>query len=133
MNFGIGNTLGRDAVRRLAGKRINRLSKKLSRRGLLTVITLRIVPVAPFVVINLVAGASHIRFRDFWLGTLLGIAPGALALSFFADGIVGALRAPTTGTIAWVGVLAAILAGGGILSSRWISRREEQGTGREGG
>lgn len=133
VTFGIGNTLGRDAVRRLAGKRINRLSKRLSRRGLLTVITLRIVPVAPFVVINLVAGASHIRFRDFWLGTLLGMAPGALALSFFADGIIGALRAPTPGTLAWVGVLAAILAGGGILSSRWIRRREKQGTGKEGG
>jgi phospholipase D1/2 len=132
VNFWIGNALGRDAVRRLAGKRINRLSKRLSRRGLLTVIALRIVPVAPFAVINLVAGASHIRFRDFWLGTLLGMAPGALALSFFADGVVGALRAPNPGTIAWVGVFAAFLAGGGILANRWIRHGEKQGTGKEG-
>jgi phospholipase D1/2 len=125
VNFGIGSALGRDAVRRLAGKRINRLSKRLSRRGLVTVIALRIVPVAPFAVINLVAGASHIRFRDLWLGTLLGMAPGALALSFFADGIVAALRAPDAGTIAWVGVVAAFLAGGGILANRWIRHRDE--------
>ncbi len=133
VNFGIGNALGRDAVRRLAGKRINRLSKRLSQRGLLTVIALRIVPVAPFAVINMVAGASHIRFRDFWLGTLLGMAPGTLAFSLFADGIVGALRAPNAGTIAWVGVLAGFLAGGGILASRWIRHREKRGTGNEGG
>jgi len=133
VSFGIGKALGRDAVRRLAGRRINRLSKRLSRRGLLTVITLRIVPVAPFTVINLVAGASHIRFRDFWLGTLLGMGPGALALSFFADGMVGVLRAPNVRTIAWVGVLAVFLAGGGILASRWIRHGEKQGTGKEEG
>lgn len=132
VTFGIGKALGRDAVRRLAGGRINRLSKRLSRQGLLTVVTLRIVPVAPFTVINLVAGASHIRFRDLWLGTLLGMAPGTLALSFFADGIVGALRAPDFGTIAWVAILAVFLAGGSILASRWIRQGEKQGTGKEG-
>ncbi|MGW8286483.1 MAG: VTT domain-containing protein [Candidatus Deferrimicrobiaceae bacterium] len=131
VSFGIGKALGRDAIRRLAGRRINRLSKRLSRRGLLTVITLRIVPVAPFTVINLVAGASHIRFRDLWLGTFLGMAPGALALSFFADGMVGVLRAPNVRTIVWVGVLAVFLAGGGILASRWIRHGEKQGTGKE--
>ena len=41
------------------------------------VITLRIVPVAPFTVVNLVAGASHISFRDFALGTLLGMLAGS--------------------------------------------------------
>jgi phospholipase D1/2 len=133
VSFGIGKALGRDAVRRLAGRRINRLSKRLSRRGLFTVITLRIVPVAPFTVINLVAGASHIRFRDLWLGTLLGMAPGALALSFFADGMVGVLRAPNVRTIAWVGVIAVFLAGGGILASRWIRHGQKQGTGKEEG
>jgi phospholipase D1/2 len=133
VNFGIGQGLGRDAIRRLAGKRVNRLSARLSRRGLLTVIALRIVPVAPFVVVNLVAGASHIRFRDFTLGTLLGLAPGTLALSFFAEGLLSAVRVPTPVNIAWAGTIAAILLGGGILFYRWIAGREKKSERMGGG
>ena len=57
----------------------------------------------------------------------------ALALSFFADGMVGVLRAPNVRTVAWVGVLAVFLAGGGILASRWIRQGEKQGSGKEEG
>lgn len=42
---------------------------------------LRIFPVAPFNVINLVAGASHASFRDFVAGTAIGLAPGVLVLT----------------------------------------------------
>lgn len=126
VNFGIGQFLGRDAIRRLAGKRINRLSARISRRGLLTVIALRVVPAAPFVVVNLVAGASRIRFRDFILGTLLGMAPGILAISFFAEGLLSAVRVPTAGNIIWASMIAAILLGGGFLVYRWTADRENQ-------
>lgn len=126
VNFGIGQSLGRDAIRHLAGKRINRLSARISRRGLLTVIALRVVPAAPFVVMNLVAGASRIRFRDFILGTLLGMAPGILAISFFAEVLLSAVRVPTTGNILWAGMIAAILLGGGFLVYRWTAIRENQ-------
>ena len=81
----------------------------MSRRGLATIITLRIVPVAPFNVINLVAGASHIRFRDFALGTLVGLMPGILAISLFADSVLRSIRDPDAGSLAWLaGVVIAI-------------------------
>jgi hypothetical protein len=53
LTYGIGHALGRDAVRRLAGSRLNSLSRRLARRGLLAV---RVIPVAPCTVVNLVAG-----------------------------------------------------------------------------
>jgi uncharacterized membrane protein YdjX (TVP38/TMEM64 family) len=37
------------------------------------------VPVLPFTAINYVAGMSSVRFRDFVIGTAVGIVPGALA------------------------------------------------------
>ena len=65
--FSLGRWMGRDLVRRFAGSLLNRLSRKLSASGLLAVITVRIVPVAPFSVVNLIAGVSEIRWRDFAL------------------------------------------------------------------
>ena len=41
------------------------ITMALAKRGLLTMLAVHIIPVAPFTIINLVAGASHIRFRDF--------------------------------------------------------------------
>ena len=38
------------------------------------------VPIAPFTFIKLAAGASHIRFADFILGTLVGMAPGIVVI-----------------------------------------------------
>ena len=51
-NYGIGRWLGRDAVRRLAGARANRLSEHIGRRGVLAMVVLRLLPIAPFTVVN---------------------------------------------------------------------------------
>src|SRR6185369_13488002 len=59
-----GRMFRRDMVRAIAGTRLNRLSRALRKRGLLAVTAIRLVPVAPFTVENVVAGAIHIRLRD---------------------------------------------------------------------
>ena len=69
MTFAIGRHLSRETVRRLAGRRLNDLSRRLGERGLLAIVFVRVVPVGPFSIVNIVAGASHIRWRDFLLGT----------------------------------------------------------------
>lgn len=120
LTYGIGHALGRDAVRRLAGSRHNSLSRRLALRGLLAVLAVRVIPVAPFTVVNLVAGASHIRLPHFLLGTLLGMAPGILAVTLFADRIYAAARDPSATTLALLAaaMLAIVLGGWGL--QRWL-------------
>ena len=125
--FGLGHLLGRDAVRNLAGSRVNSVSRLLARRGALTIITLRIVPVAPFTVINVIAGASEIRLRDFAIGNLVGMIPGVFAVAFLADRIVAYLREPSLSGVAilFAAVAAVVLA---LFSlHRWVSRRRSRG------
>jgi phosphatidylserine/phosphatidylglycerophosphate/cardiolipin synthase-like enzyme/uncharacterized membrane protein YdjX (TVP38/TMEM64 family) len=92
--YAIGGALPRDAVRMVAGSALNRLSRRLTHRGVVAVARLRLTPVAPFTVANLVAGASRVRFRDFVLGTLVALAPGSLALCVVADQFGAAVRSP---------------------------------------
>lgn len=122
VNYAIGSMMGRESLRRLGEGRINRLSRRLARRGVLAVIVLRVVPVAPFTVINLVAGASHIRFRDYLVGTIVGMAPGALALTAFADRLIAAIARPDLPTVA--GFLAVAVVVIGVL---WGLRRWARG------
>ncbi len=90
--YWLGSYLGGQTVERLSGGRIRRISERLARRGILTVVAVRVVPVAPFTVINLLAGASHIRPRDFLIGTLIGMLPGVAAMAIFAEGILAVVE-----------------------------------------
>ena len=128
VSYAIGRQLGHNTIRNLSGRWVSRVSRRLARQGLLAIITLRVVPVAPFTVINLVAGASHIRFRDFAFGTLLGMAPGALALTVFSDQVVAAIASPEMIRFSSLLVLAVVIAAVTWWLSRWLLRRQAGGT-----
>ena len=120
--YGLGSLLGRNVVRQLAGKRINQVSRQMAKRGLLTMLVVRIVPVAPFTIINLVAGASHIRFRDFVLGTLFGMTPGILGITLLTDRVEATLRSPDWQTLLTLVIVAVLVfAAGYLLSKRLLT------------
>jgi phosphatidylserine/phosphatidylglycerophosphate/cardiolipin synthase-like enzyme/uncharacterized membrane protein YdjX (TVP38/TMEM64 family) len=111
VTYTIGRKLGRETVRRVAGKRLNAITRGLAKRGLLTMILVRVVPVAPFTIVNVVAGASHIGWRDFIIGTALGMLPGIIATVVFVDRLIDAVRHPGPKTIALLALIAAGLIG----------------------
>lgn len=94
LGYMVGEWLGRSSVSKMAGSKLNRLSKRLANHGVMAIITVRIIPVAPFTVINLVAGASHIKLKDFIWGTLIGMLPGILAITVFANSLLRVVKHP---------------------------------------
>ncbi len=119
LTYTVGRQLGRDLVRRHAGDRLNSISRHLSKRGLFTIIVLRIVPIAPYAVTNLVAGASNFRFREFALGTLLGLLPGLIAITVLADGLARSIRYPDIGSVAWLVTIVVVI----VLATLWLRKR----------
>ena len=103
----IGRHLGRDTVRRLGGRRLNELSRRLAKRGLLAVFIVRHLPIAPYSIVNIVCGASHIRLRDFLFGTMLGIYPATIMTVVFVDRALAAIVKPNALTIALLGAAVA--------------------------
>jgi len=122
LTFGIGHMLGHETVRRLAGSRLNTISRRLAQKGILAIIAVRIIPVAPFSLINLVAGASHIRFRHFLIGTLIGELPGLLGVSIFVDQIGEAVKHPGPGSFIALAVAAAAIVAGVVMLRRWLGK-----------
>ena len=123
--FGVGHAIGRDVVSRIGGSRVNRLSRKLSERGVLTTMTLRIVPVAPFTVINIIAGISEIRLRDFAIGSFIGMVPGVMAISLLADRIIASLRDPSATSILVLVAAIALVVMSLIGLRYWIQRKRD--------
>jgi phosphatidylserine/phosphatidylglycerophosphate/cardiolipin synthase-like enzyme/uncharacterized membrane protein YdjX (TVP38/TMEM64 family) len=93
--FAIGSATGRKTLRDVIGPRLDKLRKQIARQGVIAIAAIRILPLAPFMVVNLVAGASAIRLIDFVLGTAIGLAPGIIVLSLLGGQIVDVLTEPT--------------------------------------
>jgi uncharacterized membrane protein YdjX (TVP38/TMEM64 family) len=110
--YALGYLVGYKTVQQLSGTRTHQLSQRLSRNGILTITTLRFVPVAPFTVISLIAGASHINYRDYILGTLLGIIPALVIMTLVGNQLARTIVNPDAKnfTIAIVGGTLLVLA-----------------------
>ncbi len=100
--YGAGRGLGARFLRNLIGPRINRISRGIGERGVLAVATIRLVPVAPFMLVNLVAGAFRLPVIDYTFGTLLGLAPGIVLLSVMGDRVFAMLEDPSLSDLAIV-------------------------------
>jgi phospholipase D1/2 len=118
--FQLGNRLGGSAIRGLSGSDVQRLSKSLSDRGVLAIAVLRMLPVAPYTVVNLAAGASHLQAGKFMLGSLLGLAPGIAALTVFSGSLFEAVMDPSAGNLGILAVVACVIIAGILLFRRLL-------------
>jgi phospholipase D1/2 len=97
--YWVGVRFGKDALERLSGPRLKHALEAVRTRGVPAVVTLRLVPVAPFTLVNLAAGASAIRLTDFLLGTVLGMAPGVTLMAVMGDRVANLFSHPTVGEL----------------------------------
>ena len=122
----IGSLLGREALYRMLGERWRHGIEGVRKRGLLAVVTFRLLPIAPFTFVNLAAGASGIRFIDFLVGTMIGMMPGLVLMSVMGDRIVRILAEPSAGHIAILVLCVAGLIGLAIAAQALLSRRRDR-------
>lgn len=96
----VGRMVGIKPVQRMLGPRLRRIQSRIVGNGVIAIVLIRMLPLAPFSLVNMAAGASGVRFRDFIIGTLLGMAPGLIAMSVFGAQIADLLRQPSWGDVA---------------------------------
>ncbi len=124
--YGAGALLGERWATKLFGRRWRRIGDTISGRGVLAVAMVRLVPVAPYSVVNFLAGALRVRFIDFILGTALGLTPGIIALSLFGAQLGSVLREPDWLNVSLLIVFSlAILVGIGF-GIRWLRRSHDR-------
>jgi uncharacterized membrane protein YdjX (TVP38/TMEM64 family) len=122
--FALSRVLGRAAVERVESERLRQVDALLRRRGLLAVIGMRLVPVVPFTMLSYVCGLSAVRFRDYLLGTAVGILPAATA--YVTLGAYGATPGSVPFLVALGGL--AVLAVVGLVVARRRRRTTTSGT-----
>ncbi len=86
------SALGGWLVRR-AGPRVETVAAGFCADAFHYLLFLRLVPLFPFCLVNLVPALCGVRLRTFVLATALGIIPGTFAFAFFGAGLGSAVTA----------------------------------------
>jgi uncharacterized membrane protein YdjX (TVP38/TMEM64 family) len=84
--FVLGRLFARRMLERYGGARLNAASRFIADHGILSTAIVRNVPSAPFIVLNVAAGASAMSSAKFIIGTAIGILPKILFISLIGTG-----------------------------------------------
>ena len=119
LNFIVGRWAGHSRLRRFikTDGRVDMFMKRLKKDGFMASFVVRFVPTGPFIFVNMLAGASGLRFLAFFMGTALGIIPKIAIVALLAQGLIAEtdrLAVTVFFMIAAIGVALAIL---------WLKRR----------
>lgn len=125
LTYFLGRWLARRPLRRFGGVRFKRISRLLARRGIVNMAVINLLPIGPYTMVNLAAGTSHLRFRDFLIGSTLGIIPTTVVIALLTHVVAQLARAPTPGQTAIAVALVGIaIVGLGLLTRlgwRWLN------------
>ena len=117
-----------------AGPWVRRLEKGFRRNGLNYLLVLRLIPIFPFWLVNLVAGAAGLRLWVYVLGTFIGIIPVTFIFASLGNGL-GTLveegRPPDLAILYRPSVLLPILGLAALALLPVVYRRWRTRTGRE--
>ncbi|MGH8176215.1 MAG: VTT domain-containing protein [Steroidobacter sp.] len=120
VTFIVGRRLDRTTVRRVAGAKLNAILDVLRHRGLLAMTALRLVPLAPFAVEGVVAGAVRVKLWHFMVGTAIGILPGTLTSTVFGDQLQVWLEDPNEINYWLIAAVLLVLGSATWLVRRWL-------------
>lgn len=85
--FLISRFFGRGLVERTFKGKFKNLDQKLEKNGFMTILFFRVIPLVPYEVLNYACGLSKIKFKDYFLATLLGLIPGVVVAAFFGGSL----------------------------------------------
>ncbi|HUZ13905.1 MAG TPA: TVP38/TMEM64 family protein [Caulobacteraceae bacterium] len=125
IGFELGRLFGAGFVRGLKSERLDRFMVLVGANGFMASLIVRLVPAAPFVVVNMAAGVAAMRRRDFAAGTALGIVPKILLAAFAGGSILAAMNGAGWTQIVFVAVAAALWLGAAVLARRWLKARQD--------
>jgi phospholipase D1/2 len=96
-----GRFVDPETVRPMVEGPLKPAARFMERKGLAAVTLIRLVPIAPFPVVNLLMGALRVKLWHFVCGTFLGMLPGMIAATVLSDQLAAALEDPA-GVNFWI-------------------------------
>ena len=124
VGFYLGRTAGARVLERFSGDGVRRFMRLVGRNGFLASLIVRLVPSAPFIVVNMAAGVTPMRLSHFLAGTGLGIVPKIVLTAFAGASILRMMRGEIGRDAVWLVAVAAGWLVIGWFARGWLRSRE---------
>lgn len=129
VGFYLGRIAGARTLESFSGEGLKKFMELVGRNGFLASLIVRLVPSAPFIVVNMAAGVTPMRVTDFTLGSGIGIVPKIALTCFAGNSLARVMRGEgNAGHILALVAVVAIWLGIGWYARRWLKAREDQGS-----
>lgn len=102
VGFWMGRWAGFGGLRRVMGERTKKIDRHFEKAGIIGVMLVRLIPIAPFTLVNLAAGVSSVGFMHFVLGTFLAFLPAFVAKGLLGDSMTQVLLNPNEKTFKYL-------------------------------
>jgi uncharacterized membrane protein YdjX (TVP38/TMEM64 family) len=124
VGFHLGRMAGARVLERFSGGGVQRFTSLVGENGFLASLIVRLAPSAPFIVVNMAAGVTPMRLRDFAAGTGLGIVPKIVLTAFAGASIVQLMRGEIEGQWLQIAAVAVLWLAIGWFARGWLRRRD---------
>ena len=124
VGFYLGRVAGARVLERFSGEGVRRFMKLIGRNGFVASLIVRLVPSAPFIVVNMAAGVTPMRVTHFVAGTAIGIIPKIVLTAFAGASIIQVLKGEIGRNAVWLALIAALWLVIGWFARRWLRSRE---------
>lgn len=124
VGFWLGRRFGARMLREYGGEGVRRFTALVGRNGLWASLVVRLVPSAPFIVVNMAAGVTPMRAWAFALGTGVGIVPKIALTAFAGNAVIRGLNGQGGGHWLTLALVATVWIGAALVARAWLRRRE---------
>lgn len=124
VGFYLGRIAGARTLDTFSGDGVRRFMAMIGRNGFAASLVVRLVPSAPFIVVNMAAGVTPMRVLHFAAGTAIGIVPKMALTAFAGNSIVRVMKGEGGRHLIWLAVVVVLWIALGWLARRWLKSRE---------
>ena len=117
-----GRAVPKHMLREHGGPRLERTTQTLREHGVLAALAVSIVPVAPFALIGMAAGAARVKLWQYLTGVMLGMFPGTVATALFTNQLLAALDEEAEVNYWIVAAALLVLAALIVIVKRWLQK-----------
>jgi uncharacterized membrane protein YdjX (TVP38/TMEM64 family) len=122
VGFWLGRVWGARLLARIPSQTVARVVALIARNGFMASLAVRLAPFAPFVVVNMAAGASAMSLPAFAGGTAIGIVPKILLTAFAGDSLIAAIGGKSLLPVLLLVAAAGVWFVSGLFAGRWLRR-----------
>lgn len=108
LSYWIGHWLGRSTIEKHGGRYLRIASRFMQENSVHSMVVINLLPIAPFTMTNMMAGAFQLKFSRYLIGSAIGIIPGLIVVTLLG-GQLNKIVSTTDNQQFWIGIVIAVV------------------------